>query len=291
MSVGMRKNLRYYLEKAREEKWALGQFNFSSAEQLKGIVEAARNLRSPLLLGTSEGDSSLVGISQAAALVEAYRKETGLPIFLNFDHGKSLDNIRTAISAGYDAIHCDASELNLEENIAKTKQVVKMAKAAKISVVEGELGKIFGRSQVHKEKTVALSKNDFTNPEEAERFVRETCLDSLAVIFGNVHGVYSQMPHLDFERLQEIKKRVECFLTLHGGSGIPEAEIRQAISLGIVKINISTELRLAFAEELRIYLAEHPDEITPYTFFPSAIRAVRTITEEKIKLFGSAEKI
>ncbi|MBI2573793.1 MAG: class II fructose-bisphosphate aldolase [Candidatus Wildermuthbacteria bacterium] len=243
--MATKKDLRYYLEKAREGGWALGQFNFSSAEQLKGIVAAAQNLRSPLLLGTSEGDSALIGIAQAAAIVGAYRKETGLPIFLNFDHGKSL---------------------------AKTKQAVSMARAAKILVVEGELGKIFGRSQIHQEKTVTLSKGDFTNPDEAERFAKETRVDSLAVIFGNVHGVYEQMPHLDFERLQEIKKRVECFLVLHGGSGIPENEIRQAIQLGIVKINISTELRLAFAGALRTSLAEHPEEIAPYALWRSIPR-------------------
>ncbi len=289
--MATKKDLRYYLEKAREGGWALGQFNFSSAEQLKGIVAAAQNLRSPLLLGTSEGDSALIGIAQAAAIVGAYRKETGLPIFLNFDHGKSLENIQAAMNAGYDAIHCDASGLGLEENIAKTKQAVSMARAAKILVVEGELGKIFGRSQIHQEKTVTLSKGDFTNPDEAERFAKETRVDSLAVIFGNVHGVYEQMPHLDFERLQEIKKRVECFLVLHGGSGIPENEIRQAIQLGIVKINISTELRLAFAGALRTSLAEHPEEIAPYAFFPPAISAVQKIAEEKMKLFGSADKI
>lgn len=269
----------------------MGQFNFSSAEQLKGIVAAAQNVRSPLLVGTSEGDSTLIGIRQAAAIVEAYRKETGLPIFLNFDHGKSLEHIKEAIEAKYDAIHCDASELGLEENIAKTKQAVSMAREKKISVVEGELGKIFGRSQVHKEKTIALSKDDFTNPEEARRFSKETGVDSLAVMFGNVHGVYEQMPHLDFERLQEIKKCVECFLVLHGGSGILKDEIQQAIAQGIVKINISTELRLAFAQALRKELAVHEDEITPYAFFPPAIEAVRSIAEAKMRLFGSTDRV
>jgi len=285
------KTLHYYYTKARKEGWALAQFNWSSAEQLKGIVAAAVKLRSPLLLGTSEGDSGFVGLKQAVALVQAYREETGLPIFLNLDHGKSFEYIKKGIDAGYDAVHFDGSHLPFMENVATTKKVVAYARKKGISVVEGELGKILGHSTMHKEATIVLDESGFAKPEEAERFVKNTKVDSLAITFGNVHGVYRKMPQLDLERLKKIQKRVQSFLILHGGSGIGKQQILKAIRLGIVKINVSTELRFAFAQTLREVLKKNPEEITPYKFFPPVVKAVQTTAEEKIKLIGSANKI
>ena len=258
---------------------------------LKGIVQAAAALRSPLLVGTSEGDSGFVGLHQAFALVDSYRKDTRLPIFLNFDHGKSLESIKEAIEAGYDAVHFDGSDHELKENIALTKKVVMYARKRGISVIEGEVGKLLGRSVVHQEETIVLDPAGFTKPEEAERFAKETKVDSLATTFGNVHGIYKKMPPLDFERLQKIRKRVESFLVLHGGSGIPDKEVKKVISLGIVKINISTELRAAFTDTLRNALTANPSEITPYKFFPPIVEAVQKVAEEKIKVFGSANRL
>jgi len=284
-------NLRHYYEKAREEGWALVQFNWSSGEMLKGIVQAAAKLQSPLLVGTSEGDSGSVGIRQAAALVDAYRKETGLPIFLNLDHGKSLEYLKEAIDAGYDAVHLDGSALALEENIALTKKVVALAREHNISVVEGEVGQLQGGSTVHEEKTIVLDPEGFTKSEEAARFVKETGVDSLAITFGNVHGVYEKMPSLEFDRLESIQKSTDAILVLHGGSGIPDDQVLRAIKLGIVKMNLSTELRAAFTDTLREVLDANPNEVTPYKYYPATVDAVQKVTEEKIQFLGAANKV
>lgn len=269
----------------------MAQCNWSAAEMLKGIVQAAVSQRSPLLVGTSEGDSGFVGLRQAAALVEAWRKDTGLPIFLNLDHGKSFEYIKQAIEAGYDAVHFDGSDLSFQENIAMTKKIAAYARRKGISVVEGELGKIPGGSTLHKEKTIVLDPLGFTDPEEAATFTNQTNVHSLAITFGNVHGVYEQMPPLDLERLKKIKKRVQCFLVLHGGSGIPEEQVREAIRFGIVKINVSTELRAAYIQTMRKVLQESLDEVTPYKLFPLAVEAVKKVAEEKMRVFGSANKV
>jgi len=286
-----KRDLKYYYTKARREGWALAQFNWSTAEMLRGIVQAAVRQKSPLLLGTSEGDSGFVGLRQAVGLVEAWRKDTGLPIFLNLDHGKSFSYLKAAIDAGYDDVHFDGSDLSLQKNIREAKKVVAYAKRKGIAVVEGEFGEILGGSSLHKEKTIALSEKQFTDPDQARDFTRKTGVNSFAVTIGNVHGIYRQMPRLDLERLKKIEKSVQSFLVLHGGSGIPPSQIRRAIKLGIVKINVSTELRAAFTQTLRKELKKNPDAVTPYKLLPTAVVAVQRVAEEKIILFGSANKI
>jgi len=286
-----KKNLLYYYKKARKEGWALAQFNWSTAEMLRGIVQAAVKRKSPLLVGTSERDSSFVGLRQAVGLVEAYRKDTGLPIFLNLDHGKSFSYLKAAIDAGYDDVHFDGSDVSVPKNIREAKKVVTYARRKNIAVVEGEFGKILGGSTLHREKTITLDKKKFTDPEQARDFTQKTGVDSFAVTIGNVHGIYKQMPHLDFERLKKIEKSVQSFLVLHGGSGIPSLQIHHAIKLGIVKINVSTELRVAYTKQFQKETLEKPQEITPYKLLPSAVDAVQKVAEEKIKLFGSAGKV
>lgn len=283
------RSLKDYLKRARKEKWALAQFNFSSAEQLQGIVRAAVSLRSPLLVGTSEGDAGFLGMNQAVAMVAAWRKEFNIPIFLNFDHGRSLRSIKAAIEAGYDAVHIDASRLGLEENILLTKKVVQLARKNRIGVVEGEIGEIPGHSAVY--LTKVAKKDMFSDPKEARRFAKETKVDSLAVNIGSAHGIYKGGERLDLSLLQEIKKQVQCFLVLHGGSGVNQKDVLQSIKLGIVKINISTDLRLAFSQSLREVLRKNPKEISPYNIFPPVVEAVQKVVEKEIQFFGSANKI
>lgn len=286
------KNLQHYFKKAKKEKWAIGQFNFSDASQLEGIIEAAKNLKSPIILGTSEGESRFLGLKQTVALKNSFQKETGLPIFLNLDHGKSFEYLKKAIDCGYDMVHFDGSKLPLKENIARTKEVIKYAKSFGV-LVEGEVG-IIGTesSKVYEEKFV-LKPEDLTNSKEAGQYIKETGAECLAVSIGNFHGIDIEgNPKLDLLKLKEIKKTVkDTFLVLHGGSGISERDIRGAIKRGIVKININTELRLAYTQTLKKSLEAQPKEITPYKYLPEAIKAVQKIVEEKIKLFGSKNKI
>lgn len=320
------KNLKYYIIKAQKEHWAIGQFNFSTFEQAKGIVAAAEKLKAPVILGTSEGESKFVGLREAVAMRDVLRKkalrlgsgQAGLPIFLNLDHGKSFEYLKKAIVAGYDMVHFDGSKLPLEDNIKISKQVAKYAKWIRLRqparawragggfggqggvVVEGEVGR-FGTdaSRIYEEK-FEIKEEDLTNPSDAEKYVKMTGVDILAVSIGTFHGINitGVSPNLRLERLEEINvalrlaqgKTKPIGLVLHGGSGTPENDIREAIKLGIVKININTEIRAAFSAALRKFLENNKEEITPYKYLPDAVDAARKIAEEKIHLFGSQNK-
>lgn len=298
------KTLKYYLQKAYKEKWAIGQFNFSSFEQVKGIITAAEKLKAPVILGTSEGESRFVGLQEAVAVRNALRKKTGLPIFLNLDHGKSFEYLKEVILAGYDMVHFDGSKLSLEDlpapatqkalqagNISISKKVVKYAKWRRV-MVEGEVGR-FGTdaSRIYAEK-FEIKEEDLTNSSDAEKYVRMTSVDILAVSVGTFHGIdiTGASPNLRLERLKEITQKVKVPLVLHGGSGTPENDIREAIKLGIAKININTEIRAAFTNTLKNRLEENKSEITPYKYLTEPISAVRAVVEEKLRLFGSIGK-
>jgi fructose-bisphosphate aldolase class II len=300
------KNLKYYFEKAQKEKWAIGQFNFSDFSQMKAIIEACNNLKSPLILGTSEGESKFFGLAEAVALRDVLRKKTGLPIFLNLDHGKSFEYLKQAMDAGYDMVQFDGSKLSLEENIKITKQVVKYARkksmpAGRQVLIEGEVGRLgTDSSKIYTEK-FEIIEEDLTKPEEALKFIKETKVDLLAVSMGNFHGIEISGidPNLRIDVLAKVqesfrqaqRKNVTAFLVLHGGSGTPDDDIKEAIKNGIVKININTELRMAFSGNLRRALSNNPDEIVPYKFLPEAQKSVKMVVELKIKLFNSAGKV
>lgn len=270
--------LKDFFKKAEREKWAIGQFNFSTLEILKGIVQAAKEMSVPLILGTSEKESEFLGIKEIVELVKISKK-TWPFIFLNFDHGKSLESLKNAIELGYDAVHFDGSELSLKENIKITKKIVNYARKKGV-LVEGEVGII------PKEK----GKMVLTDPQEAFEFVEKTKVDSLAISIGNLHGLLEPKNYqLDFERLKAIKKKIgkKAFLVLHGGSGIKDSEIKKAIKYGIVKININTILRLTFTNSLKKILFQNKKEIVPYKYLPKVIQKIQKVVQEKILLFGT----
>ncbi len=280
-------------QKAKQNRYAIGAFNVSNLEQLKAIVLAAQNLKSPAFISTSEGESKFIGKKLVRALVNVYKKETGLPLILHLDHGKSLEVIKEAIEAGYDSVHFDGSELDFEENIKITKQVVELAQEKGIENVEGEIGYLRGKSEI--QEKVEIQKEDLTEPKQALEFVKQTGVDSLAVAVGNIHGVFksSKNPHLFLERLEEISQVLgdEIGLVLHGGSGTPEQDVKKAIESGVVKVNVNTELRMAYTNSLKKSLENNPNQITPYKLMPPVVEAVQKIVEEKIKLFGSDNKL
>lgn len=285
-------NIFKYFKKAQKEKWAIGQFNFSTIEQAKGIIEAANKLRSPVILGTSEGESAFIGIPQAVALIKIWQTKNNFPVFLNLDHGKSFEYTKRAIDNGYDSVHFDGSRLYLKENIKITKKITEYAHKRNL-LVEGEVGIISGLSKILN-RMPKISNKDLTNPEDAYNFIKKTGVDSLAINIGTFHGVNAsgKNPHINFQRLEEIKKKVKNkFLVLHGGSGVSNKDIKKAIKLGIVKININTELRIAYTNTLRNVFKDSPKEITPYKYMPKAIDAVQKVVEEKMKLLGSVNKI
>jgi len=283
-------NLKGYLKKAERENWAVGHFNISNLETLRAIILAARKLKSPVIIGTSEGESKFIGLDQAAALVGSFRKETGLPVFLNLDHGHSLDYIKKAVEAGYDAVHFDGSKLPLSENIKMAKKVVAYARKKKV-LVEGEVGFIKGSSTLLEEE-IKISKEDLTDPREAGIFIKETNVDSLAVNVGTFHGIRASgiNPRINLGRLREIKEMVKGVpLVLHGGSGTPLRDIKSALKLGVSNIHINTELRLAYTNSLK--KAVSGKEIVPYKYMPEVIRNIQKVVEKKIKLFGSRNRI
>lgn len=272
----MVKTLKHYFKKAKKEKWAIGQFNFSNLEQLQGIIIAAKNKKSPVIVGTSTKESQFIGLRQAVALVNSFREEMGLPIFLNLDHGKIFSYTKKAIDLGYQAVHFDGSELPLSENIKITKRIVEYAHQRGV-VVEGEVGIIGG---------------DLTSSEEVKKFIKEVKTDILTVNIGTSHGIKFSEKNLNLKRLKEISNITgKIPLVLHGGSGVLEKDIKAIIKLGIIKINVNTELRIAYTNALRKVLKENLTENISYKYMPTVISAVQKVVEEKIKLFGSVNKI
>ncbi len=282
-----------YLKRTVAEKWALGHFNFSEDEALRAIVESAAEFKTPIFVGTSEGESKHIGLKEAVYLVKAFREEFSIPIFLNADHTKSFENMVAAVDAGYDAILADFSALSFEENMKMTKQSVEYAKSKNPDIiVEGELGYVRGESKLQKE-IIEIKQEDLTKPEEASQFVKETGVDMLAPAVGNIHGIAANAPKLDFQRIADIKKAVgdDVYLVLHGGSGMSESDFKNAIDAGISMVHINTEIRVAFAETLRKTLQEMPEETTPYKILTPSVEAMKKVIEEKLKIFGSVNRI
>jgi len=283
-----------YLKRTIEEKWALGHFNFSEDEALRAIVQAAFNLKAPIFVGTSEGERQHVGLKEAVYLAKAFREEFSIPIFLNADHTKSFENVVAAVDAGYDAILADFSALPFEENMKMTKQSVEYAKSKNPDIiVEGELGYVRGESKIQKE-IIEIKAEDLTKPEEAGQFVKETGVDMLAPAVGNIHGIVTKsVESIDVSRIGDIKKAIgkNVYLVLHGGSGLSESDFKNAIDAGISMVHINTEIRVAFTKTLRKTLEEMPEETTPYKILMPSIEAMKKVIEEKLKIFGSVNKI
>ncbi|MBI4691988.1 MAG: class II fructose-bisphosphate aldolase [Candidatus Terrybacteria bacterium] len=286
-------NLNEILEKASKEHWAVGHFNVSNLEQLRAIMEAAKELKAPIMIGLSEGERKAVGLKQAVALVKAFQEEYGLPVFLNPDHSKSVELAKQAFDAGFDSVHIDLSKLSLAENIKGTKEVVDYVRAKNSEIsIEGELGYLRGESKIQRE-IIEIKSEDLTKSEEAAEFVQKTGITRFAGAYGNIHGIAANEPKLDIERIRAIRKILpeNVSLVLHGGSGIPDKQIKEAIAAGINNIHINTEIRVAYIEALRKSLAENPDETVPYKITPQAIEAVKQKVEEKLKLFNSVNRV
>ncbi len=290
--------LQSVLNKATRERWSTGHFNASELDQMRAIVEACQEVGAPALVGMSEGERKHFGLAEAVAVRNAMRKEYNIPIFLNADHSKSVESAREAIDAGYDSVHIDLSEKPFEENVRGTKEIVEYARRQPPTAnrqppsIEGELGYLKGESKVQKEK-IEVSADDYTKPDQAAEFVARTGVDRLAIVVGNIHGISLDEPNLDIERIRQIRQAVpeEVALVLHAGSGISDDQIRAAIQAGIANIHINTELRIAFVGGLKKSLEEHPDEVAMYKLDSNAIVSMQKVVKNKLKLFGSWNRI
>lgn len=276
------------LKKANENHYAIGAFNCANIETLKAITQAAKAMQAPVILEASDGEINYMGYEQMVSLKKIYEKQIGIPIILNLDHGKDFDSCKQAIEAGFDYVHLDGGKMEYEDNVAMASEVVKLAHKHNIPV-EGEMDHIEGSSADHTQESTQSLQNDklYTNPEKAEDFARRTGIDVFASFIGNLHGLYADQKHLRLDLLQEIKRRLpSTMLSLHGGSGTAEAEVADAIKLGIVKVNVNSELRIAFKMTLQQVLNES-NEIAVYKIMDRPIKEVQKVVERKIKLFGT----
>ena len=284
-------NARDILQKAKNEGYALGAFNVCNLETLKAVIQAAQRLKSPIILEASDGEINYMGAENLVALTNIYRNQTGLPIILNLDHGKDFESCKRAIEAGFDYVHIDTSKLPLEENIAIAKEVVKMAHSRGV-LVEGEMDHIEGSSEDHTNENPEKFQQMgmYSDPQKAYDFVKSTGIDTFASFVGNLHGIYAKEIRLNLGLLDQIQKALpDTFLSLHGGSGINDGDVKQAVKSNIVKVNVNSELRIAFKLTLQESL-NSSKEVAFYKLTPPAIQAVQEVVERKILLFGSAGK-
>lgn len=284
------KPLRNYFEEAKAGGFAIGHFNFATADVLRAIVEGAIAAGAPcVMVGTSPGEAEFLGMQSAAALVRAAREAAGFPVFLNADHFPSFEACRAAIDAGYDSVLYDGSRQPYEINVIEAQRVWQYAQTKRGSyMVEGELGYLKGSSEV--QEAVTISPDDYTKPEQAADFVRRSGVERLAVAFGNIHGIVTQQKEeVDIGRLMEIAAAVPVvYLVLHGASGLSNAQIKAAIAAGITNVHFNTELRVAYQHGIKEELEREPNQTTPYKLLAPAAEAVRELVEEKTKLFMSA---
>jgi len=289
------KSLIQIIKEAEEKKIAIGHFNIGNLEQLKAIAHVGGRLNVPVIIGVSEGERAYLGVKHVVDFVKSYNEqhavEGGFQLFLNADHTHSLEKIKEAVEAGFDAVLFDGGKFSLDENIQKTKETVGVAKSINPNViVEGELGYIGSSSEILSDvpSGAAIRPEDLTKPEDAARFVKETGVDLLAPAVGNIHGMFKDMPnpHIDIERIRNIRIMCGVPLVLHGGSGIVDEDFIAAINAGISIVHISTELRYIWRKELEEALRENPLEIAPYKVMPEVVKAIEEVVEKRVKLFS-----
>ncbi len=278
------------LDKAREGKYAVGQFNINNLEWTRSVLLTAQELNSPVILGVSEGAGKyMTGFKTVAAMVKAMMEELNItvPVALHLDHG-SYEGCYKCIKAGFSSIMFDGSHYPIAENIEKTKELVKVAHAMGLSL-EAEVGSIGG------EEDGVVGLGECADPKECKA-IADLGIDFLAAGIGNIHGKYPEnWPGLRFDVLEDVKAAVgDMPLVLHGGTGIPEDMIKKAISLGVAKINVNTECQISFAEATRKYIEAGKDQqgkgFDPRKLLAPGADAIRATVKEKMELFGSVGK-
>jgi len=278
------------LEKARDGKYAVGQFNINNLEWTKAVLQTAEELKSPVILGVSEGAGKyMTGYKTVAAMVKAMIEELNItvPVALHLDHG-SYDGCYKCIEAGFSSIMFDGSHYPIAENVEKTTELVKVCAEKGLSI-EAEVGSIGG------EEDGVVGMGECADPEECKQ-VADLGVTMLAAGIGNIHGKYpANWAGLSFETLAAIKDKVgDMPLVLHGGTGIPEDQIKKAISLGVAKINVNTECQLTFAEATRKYIEAGKDlegkGFDPRKLLAPGTEAIKATVKEKMELFGSVGK-
>lgn len=282
------------MARARAEKWAFGAFNLDNQETLKAIVQAAANKKAPVLVEVSQGEVEALGLENVRDMVDNYRAEYGVEMYVNLDHSPSVEAAVAGIEAGFEFIHIDVSQANHnaseQEIINATKVVANYARLTG-ALVESEPHYFGGSSNLHTEGiNYAEIKKTFSTPAGAREFVDATGIDTFAAAIGNLHGKYPVPKKLDIELLQEIRKAINCNISLHGGSGTPGHYFRSAVQSGVTKININSDMRVAFRDTLEAALKENPTEYAVVKLMDRVIAAVQAVVESKIDDFNSTGK-
>ncbi|MDD2258242.1 MAG: class II fructose-1,6-bisphosphate aldolase [Bacilli bacterium] len=274
------------LNKAKDEKYAVGQFNINNLEWTKTILKVSEELNSPVILGVSEGAAKYMGgFNTVVGMVKGMIKDLkiNVDVAIHLDHGTTFESCKASIDAGFTSVMIDGSHHPIDENIRLTKQVVDYARPRGVSV-EAEVGTVGGT-----EDGITGGIN-YADKDECVRLVNETKVDCLAPALGSVHGIYQGEPKLGFKEMLEIKEATNKPLVLHGGTGIPDEQIKKAIERGTSKINVNTECQLAFARELRALLATNNEVYDPRKILGPASVGIKIAVETKMKLFGSVGK-
>ncbi|MBU9814384.1 tagatose bisphosphate family class II aldolase [Rahnella sp. C60] len=264
--------------------YAVPAFNVHNLETVQVVAETAAAMSSPVILAGTPGTLSYAGTDYLISICHEAARKYRIPLALHLDHHEDQADIGSKVRAGIRSVMIDASHFPLAQNIQHVRETVRLCHAFDASV-EAELGRLGGQ-----EDDLVVEEGDgiFTDPVVAKHFVESTRIDSLAVAIGSAHGLYQGEPKLDFSRLGQIRQQVDIPLVLHGASGIPENMIRQAIELGICKVNVATELKIAFAGAVKEYFARHPDANDPRKYIVPGKLAMQKVVEEKIRICGSA---
>lgn len=282
------------MQRSRDKKFAVGAFNLDNQETLIAVARSAKKMKAPVLVEVSKGEVDALGLDNVRDMVDNYKAEYGIEMYINLDHSPSVEDALDGIEAGFEFIHIDVSQANHdasdEEIISATKEVVNYARLTG-ALVESEPHYFGGSSNLHTEKIdYAEIKKTFSTPLGARSFVNATGIDTFAVAIGNLHGKYPVPKKLDLELLKQIRKELECNISLHGGSGTPGHYFEDASRIGVSKININSDMRVAYRDTLEKVLAENKDEYAVVKLMGKVIGAVQKVVESKIEVFGSAGK-
>ncbi|PJE75483.1 tagatose-bisphosphate aldolase [Candidatus Uhrbacteria bacterium CG10_big_fil_rev_8_21_14_0_10_48_11] len=285
--------LRDIFNRAQQEGWAVPHLNISDIVMLRAVVLAAEEVGAPLMVGASEGERKFIGDEVLVAAVAALKAKSSVPLFLNADHTKSVESATAAVDAGFDSVHIDCSTKPFDENVADTKAVVSYAHGKNPDLsVEGEIGYLVtSGSTVYKESFV-IPPESLTTPEQATAFYEATQVDRLAPAVGTLHGIAANKPHLDRQRVADLRKALPSVpFVLHGGSGSSEDDIRAVVAAGMTNVHFSTDLRVAYTKALRVTLAEQPDEVVPYKLLGPVLTVVKQTAIDRITLCGVAKRV
>ncbi|RTK93714.1 class II fructose-bisphosphate aldolase [Candidatus Saccharibacteria bacterium] len=288
------KKARAAVARARREKFALGAFNLDNQETLIAVVRAAAATQAPVLVEVSHGEVELLGLENVRDMVDNYKAEYGVEIYINLDHSPTVEASKAAIDMGFEFIHIDVSQADHnateEEIIARTKEVVEYAKRTG-ALVESEPHYFGGGSnKFTKAFDYDEIKKTFSTPEGAKTFVEATGIDTFAAAIGNLHGSYPVPKRLDLDLLKEVRAAIDCNISLHGGSGTPTHYFEDAVEIGVTKININSDMRVAYRNTLEKVLKDNKSEFAVIKLMDEVITAVQEVVESKIKAFNAVGK-